>query len=337
MPNKDAKMVDLDTLDVCVKNGTAYMLYEDNLFCGYIPIKSRSADPWLVYNGPKLPLTLWREVLAFFDWSYKTTKSETQVRLYFHLKEKKWRAWAFPQERDTGMTTHELPDLTGSEAKKAGLIGGWVVAGTIHHHCASTAFQSGVDKENEKTQNGVHITVGKMDERRYDLHGRVSFKGEFYDIGWGEWFERPPKLEGLPNGFLDDVVEYFLKEAVSEGETFPKAWAENVIVVKKKQENYRGSHGHQPSKNGVTDMRQTSRDEWSPEDSNIANACLQLDSLADENKIQMAELLYLMDTGTTPKPKQEDVIMIKAAYKILEENHLSLAAISESYYYSGVS
>ncbi len=33
---------------------------------------------------------------------------------------------------------------------------------SAHHHCSASAFQSGTDEENERGQDGLHITVGRM-------------------------------------------------------------------------------------------------------------------------------------------------------------------------------
>ena len=56
------------------------------------------------WTGPKMDPEMWRQVLAFFRWTYPTTKSESQVRLYVNYKTRVWRAWAFPQKEGTGMT-----------------------------------------------------------------------------------------------------------------------------------------------------------------------------------------------------------------------------------------
>lgn len=341
-------------LDIVVKDNVAYIYYEDPLCCGYIKAPSRSSTPWWAWTGPKIPMKIWKEILAFFAWSYDTTKSETQVRLYYHPKKQEWKAHAFPQEKGTNMTTHELPELMDEECKKAGLIGGWVVAGTVHHHCSSGAFQSGVDQNNEKTQQGLHITVGHMDKTIHDLHGRTVFKGQQYpidtkeDIGWAEWFEKPDGLDALPRQFEDAVVKTFLAKCATKEDTFPDTWKNNLITLVKKQEDWktgqqrngsRGAHNNY----GVNDSPKSRDDSaagtelWTGEDANLANACIQFDELCDEHKIAVSDLLCMMDTQVNPKPAKDEVALVKKGYEILQTcGNLTLEAIETAFYYNGV-
>jgi len=217
-----------------VSKSVVYESFKDDLFTGYAPTvpKVPEVDPWLSYIGPKITFATWRELLAFFAWSYEKTKSEAQARFYFNKESRLWRAWAFPQEASTGMTTKEIEDKSGSESKKAGLGKGWIEGGTIHHHCGSSAFQSSTDRTNELDKNGIHITVGDLTKPRYSIHGRVSFRGMFYNVAWSQWFVMPPGLEGLPYEFEDKVMEHFLTEPAPEDYEFPDEWKENLIDKK---------------------------------------------------------------------------------------------------------
>lgn len=233
-----------------IDDGKVYQRIEDELFEGYSQVLPEvpKVRPYLNWIGPKLTLESWRHVAAFFKWAYDDSKSEVQVRLYFHKENGVWKPWAFPQKHGTGMTTTELPEEEGNERVKAGIAKGWVEGGTIHSHCSATAFQSGTDKENERTKNGVHITIGKIDKDEYDIHGRVSFRGTFYEIAWYHWFEMPEGLEGLPFKFRDQVMQYFLTRAVPDGSPFPDEWKKNVIKQSWSGGGYQGGYrGHNTS------------------------------------------------------------------------------------------
>lgn len=214
-----------------VKDSIVYKWLTDPLFRGYIAHKPPvlKADPWIAYQGPKRKLEDWRKVLAFFLWSFKECEQETQVRWYLNLEEGLWKPWAFPQEYNTGMSAREIPERCDEEREKAGLDGKWCIGGTDHHHCKGTAWQSPTDKTNETTQNGLHITVGKLDEPKLDIHGRAWYKGTFYDPYWTDWFEMPPGLEGLPPSFEQKVMEHFLTERPPKDQEFPVEWKANVI------------------------------------------------------------------------------------------------------------
>lgn len=194
-------------------------------------IKSSTAS--LRYEGPYLPKEEWQRILSFFKWTYDTTHSESQVRLYVNMKLQTWKAWAYPQKARTGMSATELET---EEAKRQRAqfkdSDGWIYFGTVHHHCAMGAFQSGTDESNEKAQDGLHITVGKLDEKHYDLHCRFYRGGlqfepdldEFWDVGapWNvapdEWVDK----SGIARWQMGEPAEV----------DFPKEWKDNLIEVK---------------------------------------------------------------------------------------------------------
>ena len=226
-----------------VNKDEVFERYDDALFKGYVRTRPQvtKMDPYLSYVGPKISMESWKQILAFFDWAYKEHKVEAQVRLYLNQKQGTWQAWAFPQEGEAAATT-EVAEACDVECKKTELYSakGWIEAGTVHSHGAMPAFQSGTDKSNEDTKQGIHITVGKLGERVYDLHGRLTFRGVFYNVDWSDWFQLPPGLEGLPAALHSTVVQYFLTEHVTET-AFPDAWKENLKKkewVPKKWEGY---------------------------------------------------------------------------------------------------
>jgi hypothetical protein len=187
------------------------------------------------YTGPKITPEQWNEVLSFFKWTYDTTKSESQVRGFVNPREKKWGFWAFPQKANTGMTATELPEHpnTAEDRKQFKDEDGWIYFMTAHHHCSSGAFQSGTDEENERKQDGLHITIGKIDSPRHDLHARLYYNtmlfeadlSSFWDIG-----EEARKL--VPEECEDKVARHQMCKSASV--EFPQRWKDNFIDTRPK-------------------------------------------------------------------------------------------------------
>jgi hypothetical protein len=86
---------------------------------------------------------------------------------------------------------------------------GYDQIGTIHHHCGTSAFQSGTDHKDEVSQNqeGIHITFGYMQKDYADFHARVVFRKLMYpeagkNFQLEDWFEEVDNellnMEGLP-------------------------------------------------------------------------------------------------------------------------------------------
>jgi hypothetical protein len=192
------------------------------------------AEATLEYTGPPISVDVWKQMLAFFQWTYDTTHSESQVRLFVNTKTRVWAAWAFPQEARTGMTARELD--TPEKAKQRSQFAdseGWIYFGTVHHHCSCSAFQSGTDMANERDQDGLHITIGNMASNRYDLHARFYLGGfgfepdlsKFWDIG-------EANKEMIPKDLWDRVARHQMTEKVKPDVEYPAQWKENLIEVK---------------------------------------------------------------------------------------------------------
>lgn len=139
------------------------------------------------YTGPQFTRDQWNEMLAFFKWTYDTEKSEAQVRLFVHPT-RGWKIWAFPQSGGTGMTTKEVANEDATK-QRAEIGEGYEAFGTIHHHCAAQAFQSGTDTHDETTVDGLHITIGKLDEKMHDLHARLYIKSHKFDVNMSAFWD----------------------------------------------------------------------------------------------------------------------------------------------------
>jgi hypothetical protein len=186
------------------------------------------------WTGPKMNQEMWWQICSFFEWTYEAAKSESQVRLFVNSVTKEWAAWAFPQKRGTGMTTTELSDdPRWDDQRRRFPDPDWYYYGTVHHHCSCGAFQSGTDEQNEKDQDGLHITVGKIGSTRYDIDCRLYQSrwrlsnslnmADFWDIG-----ERVKEL--IPADLHQTVALHQMCQPPPKGYAFPVAWQENYIV-----------------------------------------------------------------------------------------------------------
>jgi hypothetical protein len=191
------------------------------------------------WTGPKITRETWNQMLAFFRWTYATTKSESQVRLFVNAGTQEWSAWAFPQTEGTGMTTRELDnEATKTQRAQFSDADGWFYYGTVHHHCSASAFQSGTDESNERGQDGLHVTIGKIDSDQYDVDARVYQSGyklvdfdilEFWDAG-DVWAGIPPMVkEMLPKDYPKRVALMQMGTPPPEDQAFPEIWKTNLI------------------------------------------------------------------------------------------------------------
>jgi len=208
-----------------------------------IDYEIKSVKGQIDYTGPKFSAQMWHQALSFFRWTHKEMDSESQVRLYVNTKLARWGAWAFPQEARTGMSAREIATPETPEQAIARFAswgsepsGDWLYFATVHHHCSASAFQSGTDEANERNQDGLHLTVGRMDAERHDLHARFYLNGNCFAPDLSRFWPVDPALaEQVPPTLHDELARYQMGEKVVVD--FPDAWRKHVIEVP--------THGHQ--------------------------------------------------------------------------------------------
>ncbi len=197
----------------------------------------KAAKGRLEYSGPKFTPEMWHQILSFFRWTHMEMQSESQVRLYVNEKLGRWGAWAFPQEARTGMTARELP-VQETPQKAAERFASWnsepsddwLYFGTVHHHCSASAFQSGTDERNEWNQDGLHITIGRLDSDRHDLHARFYLAGNCFEPDMSLFWPIEPELAAkLPRELHDDLARFQMCKKIDMD--FPSAWRANIVEV----------------------------------------------------------------------------------------------------------
>ena len=205
------------------------------LVSSQIEYEVKTAKGKLTYHGPKLNLELWHQILSFFRWTHKEHQSECQVRLYVNVKLNRWAAWAFPQAARTGMTARELPVQETPEKAQERFASwhsepsdDWLYFGTVHHHCSASAFQSATDEQNEWNQDGLHITVGRMDQDRHDLHARFYLGGNCYEPDLSCFWQIDSELaEQVPAAMLHQLACHQMGAKVTVD--FPDAWRHHLV------------------------------------------------------------------------------------------------------------
>lgn len=222
-------------------DGALYERVDDPLFEGLKLIhrfkEAKNKDFEFQWKGSKIPYGLWQQILNFMIWGYETHNSEVHCTLFYNTCTDQWSAIALPQELG-GMTVKTIFDEEYQKQRKE-YKRPWVELGTIHHHCSSKAFASAVDKEDEKSRDGLHITLGNLNKLPLDIDIRVVFHQILYEVTTiEEWVEYPDWITNIPEEMQEILVpECFL---VPDGETeFPQKWKDNCRkpTSRWKQEN----------------------------------------------------------------------------------------------------
>jgi hypothetical protein len=190
---------------------------------GHYAIKTTCDLGVVVTEGPKLPViaphiepthkkiaaSIWMAIVGFFNWAYKQNRSETLVHGYYHRERDEWQVFP-PSQTPDGMTVAEDRNDSDYLALISRLTTeGWVLRFTIHHHCDSSAFQSGTDQQDEINQpTGYHFTLGHLNKPMLDLHTRLVVRSTPQQLPDGTW--TPPDTTTIehvnPNALVDQPV-----------------------------------------------------------------------------------------------------------------------------------
>jgi len=206
-----------------VHNKKVYEHIESNLFNYDKEIVTETPRaPIAEWKKGKLTLLQWREILSFFR---KNSEDEVQVRLYYNDILDKWKAHALPQS-GIGLSTTEQNSTPEFKAQRAEILReGYMFFGSVHHHCDSSAFQSGTDLKDELSTDGFHATVGFVNKEYVDLDFRFTFKKTVYISNPFEFIE----VGDTSNKLKEDIAN--LKLSFNRYKTkYPEIWDKNVIV-----------------------------------------------------------------------------------------------------------
>lgn len=284
----------------------------DGVYSAKLDHKIESTTGSLTWTGPRIDPKDWWQVISFFQWCYDATKSECQARMFINPQSKKWIFWAFPQEARTGMTAREVETDAKKEQRSslpdAGIL---VPFGTIHHHCSAGAFQSGTDENDEKNQEGLHITIGKMDEKRRDIHCRFYLPGGFcFEPDMSLLWDVGDQVRDLiPESLHDQIARWQMcdKKLVS----FPEIWKKNLVEVKYATDNDTGRFRYDGGV-GYSHMGATSS-QWESDREEDAVKQIVEEVLDLGNSLEdLAEVLNIVDTN----PIIEMIFQISGIHRV---------------------
>jgi len=165
-----------------ISKSTLYEEVKNKLFTTYkpieLPVVQELTPQW---HNKKIPLAMWQEILAFMKHSYDVLKSETMCFLYYDETAKQpWSFWVPPQITN-GMTVKSDPDHINFQVQRAMYPD--TMFGTVHHHCSSSAFQSGTDEADETNREGFHFTIGCLNKPDdIDIHFRWCLDNECHEL-----------------------------------------------------------------------------------------------------------------------------------------------------------
>lgn len=162
-------------------------------------------------NIPKIPTKMFSSIVAFFKEVYDLYQSEAVVLIYYNKEKKLYKIFVPEQEVSAGSLKYELTKS----------IPEFILVGSVHSHGSGGAFHSTTDKNDEQGFDGIHFTVGNVDEDFFDICGSIVSNGFRSKISCIDYIEE-----------LNQVNDKFYIGDFNEKLTFNKKWLEKVKEIK---------------------------------------------------------------------------------------------------------
>lgn len=221
-------------LKILLHNDKYYRAVSNALYTGWQEVPKDELEifkgvPRFRWNGGKISFELWAQVVCFLRWTQAEFKEEAMMTFFYNAKERRWAAWPFPQEPN-GMTIKLLPDHEMYKVDRMRFGSDWIQAGSIHHHCLGNAFQSTTDTNDEMNRDGIHITLGKLDQQDLDIHVRSVFDNLMGDTALFDWIEMPQWIAAAPKYAQLHAFSHAIRNVNSVD--FPEEWKLRIIEKK---------------------------------------------------------------------------------------------------------
>lgn len=113
--------------------------------------------PYINLDLPKISYSLFSKIVSFLKTVFEKYKTESVVMLYLDRQTREYYIHVPEQEVTRASIKYER-NISFTDK---------LLVGTIHSHSDFRAFHSGVDISDEKTMDGLHITVGKLNDDYY--------------------------------------------------------------------------------------------------------------------------------------------------------------------------
>ena len=264
-------------------------------------------------NIAKIKVKQFAKVLSLFKEVYQIYHSEANIILHYNKKKKRYKI-DVPKQ---GVSAAGVDYNNGEHTYKD-----YIRIGTIHSHANMSAFHSGIDQDDEANWDGLHITLGKMDEKYFDISCSIMSGSERFMVqpqDYIEGIELVEYQENSPYGGFEWINNKYVKTTsrkklgykinVQEKDfKFPKTWLTKIDRPEYTKPNNIPSNimGFEDFYNrnkrfNVTPQQQNLFDNIYEVDENDWNPCLECPYRNHKSDLMLKDLINNLDDETAKR------------------------------------
>lgn len=169
------------------QEGTYYLITADgpflhkdtDLFTAMVKVDTipflGTVQPKVLPKMEKIPPEVLLKAWLFFRKVFRQRHAESELDLYYHKERKEYLLVCRPQGVTFGSVNYgrSRAELISEPQHLKELLAltaaGYRKVGTIHSHCSFEAFHSSTDERDESDKDGIHITVGHVNQPTFSL------------------------------------------------------------------------------------------------------------------------------------------------------------------------
>lgn len=133
----------------------------------------------------KMPGYMFARVIDFFRKVYEEHRSEAVVLLFYDMEN---------DEYEMVVPVQKVNASYISEYQRGISVEGMDMIGTIHSHAGMSAFHSGVDDKDEKKFDGLHITIGNLNDEDVSISASIVSNGSRFIVDPEEYINDITKV-----------------------------------------------------------------------------------------------------------------------------------------------
>lgn len=165
------EMPDDDILYIVCKEGT-YLKKKLGIMESITPVKEisvlKTVEMMATMHIKPIPGTVFAPIMDFFKKVYMEHRSEAIVLLFYNEENKTYKVIP-PAQEVSGASVDYTRAMT---------LDGYIMIGDIHSHADFSAFHSGVDDNDEKSFDGLHITIGNNGDDEVSISSSIVSNGK---------------------------------------------------------------------------------------------------------------------------------------------------------------
>lgn len=207
-----------DILYIIAKEGI-FLKKKLDILESIVPVQNisflQSINTMAKMHIPKIKADTIARVILFFKEVYKIHRSESIVLIFFNKEKKKFKMVP-PFQKVSGGSLDYNRTITEE---------GYDMIGTIHSHGGMSAFHSGTDQHDEKSFDGLHVTIGNVDDQFVSISTSIVSNGTRFIVETLDYMELKKEID------IDEV------EQKSYGKVF--TWDPETKKMVEKENTYK--------------------------------------------------------------------------------------------------